>query len=94
MAAKGYALHDLKTRKRERSLCLSAVMTILVAFHQNHYRNFKHYYSSLQVDRVQAIPRGKSALHLHLYFTYLQTAVSWLFCVYWRTEFPGLASRL
>ena len=37
-------MHDLKTRKRERSLCLSEVMTILVAFHQNHYRNFKHYY--------------------------------------------------
>ncbi|MEP0753099.1 IS982 family transposase [Trichocoleus sp. Lan] len=37
-------MHGLKTRKRERSLCLSEVMTILVAFHQNHYRNFKHYY--------------------------------------------------
>jgi hypothetical protein len=36
--------NELKTRKRERSLCLSEVMTILVAFHQNHYRNFKHYY--------------------------------------------------
>lgn len=42
--SEGYALHGLKTRKRERSLCLSEVMTILVAFHQNHYRNFKHYY--------------------------------------------------
>ncbi|HEY9807811.1 MAG TPA: IS982 family transposase [Halomicronema sp.] len=36
--------HDLKRRKRERSLCLSEVMTIMVAFHQNHYRNFKQYY--------------------------------------------------
>ncbi len=34
----------LKTRRRERRLRLSEMMTILVAFHQNHYRNFKHYY--------------------------------------------------
>jgi hypothetical protein len=34
----------VKTRKRARSLCLSEIMTILVTFHQNHYRNFKHYY--------------------------------------------------
>jgi hypothetical protein len=35
---------NLKTRKRARSLCLSEIVTILVAFHQQHYRNFKHYY--------------------------------------------------
>ncbi|NEO03914.1 MAG: IS982 family transposase [Moorea sp. SIO3I7] len=34
----------LKSRKRKRGLCLSEIMTILVSFHQNHYRNFKHYY--------------------------------------------------
>jgi transposase len=33
-----------KQRQRTRSLCLSEVMTILVAFHQQQYRNFKHYY--------------------------------------------------
>ena len=32
------------TRQRTKSLCLSEIMTILVSFHQNHYRNFKHYY--------------------------------------------------
>lgn len=36
--------HRLKTRKRAKSLYLSEIMTILVAFHQHHYRNFKHYY--------------------------------------------------
>jgi hypothetical protein len=36
--------HGLKTRKRSRSLCLSEVMTILIGFHQSHYRNFKNYY--------------------------------------------------
>jgi transposase len=29
---------------RAKSLCLSEIMTILIAFHQNHYRNFKHFY--------------------------------------------------
>lgn len=36
--------HGVKICQRARGLFLSEVMTILVAFHQNHYRNFKHYY--------------------------------------------------
>ena len=31
-------------RRRERSLSVSEVMTILIHFHQSHYRNFKAYY--------------------------------------------------
>jgi len=31
-------------RRRERSLSVSEVMTILIYFHQSHYRNFKAYY--------------------------------------------------
>lgn len=31
-------------RQRERSLSMSEVMTILIAFHQSYYRNFKAYY--------------------------------------------------
>jgi hypothetical protein len=31
-------------RKRTRSLTVSEVMTILIHFHQSHYRNFKAYY--------------------------------------------------
>jgi hypothetical protein len=31
-------------RRRERSLTTSEVMTILIHFHQSHYRNFKAYY--------------------------------------------------
>ena len=34
----------LKTRRRNRQMSLSEIMTILVAFHQSHYRNFKRYY--------------------------------------------------
>ena len=36
--------HGLKTRNRKRSMSLSEIMTILIAFHQSHYRNFKSYY--------------------------------------------------
>jgi len=31
-------------RNRSKSLCLSEIVTILIAFHQNHYRNFKYFY--------------------------------------------------
>jgi transposase len=31
-------------RQRRRQLCLSEIMTILIYFHQSHYRNFKAYY--------------------------------------------------
>lgn len=34
----------VKTRRRARGLSLSEIMTILVAFHQHHYRTFKHFY--------------------------------------------------
>ncbi|HEY9764505.1 MAG TPA: IS982 family transposase [Trichocoleus sp.] len=34
-------------RKRSRRLCLSEVMTILIAFHQSAYRNFKWFYTQL-----------------------------------------------
>jgi transposase len=37
-------LSDGKTRHRPRSLCLSEIMTIMVAFHQQQYRNFKAFY--------------------------------------------------
>jgi len=33
-----------KQRQRARSLTLSEIMTILIAFHQSHYRDFKAYY--------------------------------------------------
>ena len=31
--------HSLKARQRKRSLSLSEIMTILIGFHQSHYRN-------------------------------------------------------
>jgi len=34
-----------KQRQRARSLSISEIMTILIAFHQSHYRDFKAYYA-------------------------------------------------
>jgi hypothetical protein len=36
--------HGGMKRIRAKSLCLSEIMTILMAFHQNHSRNFQHFY--------------------------------------------------
>jgi len=36
----------LRQRRRSSSLCLSEIMTICIAFHQSHYRTFKHYYTA------------------------------------------------
>lgn len=42
--------HGLGCRQRARSLGLSEIMTILIAFHQSNYRHFKAYYT----EKVQA----------------------------------------
>ncbi len=36
--------HGAIKRFRAKNLCLSEIMTILIAFHQNHSRNFQHFY--------------------------------------------------
>lgn len=48
--------NGLYHRQRERRLCLSEIMTILIAFHQSSYRNFKAFY----IEKVWA--------HWHLEF--------------------------
>jgi len=40
-------------RQRERSLSISEIMTILIHFHQSHYRDFKAYYTDYVLDRLQ-----------------------------------------
>lgn len=41
----------------KKSLCLSEIITILIAFHQNHYRNFKHFYlNQVKGDWHSAFP--------------------------------------
>jgi hypothetical protein len=39
-------------RQRERSLSISEIMTILIHFHQSHYRDFKAYYSDYVLERL------------------------------------------
>lgn len=38
--------HGVVQRQRARRLCLSEVMTIVIAFHTSHYRNFTAFYLS------------------------------------------------
>lgn len=46
-----------KRRQRSGQLCLSEVMTILIHFHQSHYRHFKSYYQAhVQVHLCQEFP--------------------------------------
>ncbi|MFN6069443.1 MAG: hypothetical protein ACK45T_20245 [Pseudanabaena sp.] len=42
--------NGLQQRQRTRCLSMSEIMTILIGFHQNHYRNFKHFYEKTSVQ--------------------------------------------
>jgi hypothetical protein len=41
-------------RRRARSLSISEIMTILIYFHQSHYRNFKAYYCEYVLPHLRA----------------------------------------
>ena len=41
-------------RQRKRSLNISEIMTILIHFHQSHYRDFKAYYNDYVLDRLHS----------------------------------------
>ena len=40
-------------RERKRSLSISEIMTILIHFHQSHYRHFKAYYTEYVLERLK-----------------------------------------
>ena len=76
-----------KTRRRAKSLCLSEIMTILITFHQHHYRNFKHYYiDHVSVYWANAFPQ-LPALRVTRHASY-QRFIEWIpqtlmpLCVY------------
>jgi hypothetical protein len=47
-----------KQRDRAGQLCASEVMTILIHFHQSHYRTFKAYYTEhVQVHLTSEFPQ-------------------------------------
>jgi transposase len=43
-----------KQRQRKRSLSISEIMTILIHFHQSHYRDFKAYYTGYVQERLRS----------------------------------------
>lgn len=62
----------LQRRSRSRSLSLSEIMTILIAFHQSADRNFKWFYTQLvcrkraqSLSSISQLPtlRGMDAIH-------------------------------
>lgn len=56
----------LQLRNRPRSLRLSEIMTILIAFHQSYYRNFKTYYQEkVQTQWAKAFPGLVSERAIH-----------------------------
>ena len=46
-----------RKRRRSRSLSNSEIMTILIAFHSSHHRNFKHFYLMLAQQHRAEFPR-------------------------------------
>jgi Transposase DDE domain len=45
--------NELIQRRRERSLTISEIMTILIHFHQSHYRHFKAYYCEYVLKQLR-----------------------------------------
>jgi len=43
-----------RQRLRKRSLSISEIMTILIHFHQSHYRDFKAYYNEYVLERLRS----------------------------------------
>jgi hypothetical protein len=62
---KAMQLKASKQRDRAGQLCPSEVMTILIHFHQSHYRTFKAYYTEyVQVHLNNEFPRLASYTRL------------------------------
>lgn len=78
-------------RQRERSLRLSEVMTILIHFHQSHYRNFKAYYTDYVSERLRNEFPG-----LVSYTRFVEFIPSALLplCVYLRTHCLGICTGI
>lgn len=73
-------------RRRERSLSISEIMTILIYFHQSHYRHFKAYYTEHVLKHLRSEFPG-----LVSYTRFVEWIPSVLvpLCVYLRTACLG-----
>jgi hypothetical protein len=76
-------------RQRERSLSISEIMTILIHFHQSHYRNFKAYYTEYVLVRLR---REFPGLVSYNRFVEFIPSVLVALCVYLRTACFGTCS--
>ena len=78
-------------RQRERSLSVSEIMTILIHFHQSHYRDFKAYYTDYVLERLQ-----KEFPGLVSYTRFVEFIPSVLIplCVYLRTCCFGICTGI
>ncbi|AFY62139.1 transposase family protein [Synechococcus sp. PCC 6312] len=75
---------QIKQRNRLRSLTLSEQMTIVIAFHQSHYRSFKHFYLDyVCVYWADAFPKRPS---YHRFVEWMPGLIIPL-CVYLKTLF-------
>ena len=78
-------------RHRERSLAVSEIMTILIHFHQSHYRNFKAYYTDYVLERLHGEFPG---LVSYTRFVEFIPSVLIPLCVYLRQSCLGLCTGI
>jgi hypothetical protein len=78
-------------RQRQRSLSLSEIMTILIHFHQSHYRNFKAYYTDYVLVRLCKEFPGLVSYNRFVEF---MPSVVVALCVYLRTVCLGTCTGI
>jgi transposase len=78
-------------RQRARSLSVSEIMTILIHFHQSHYRNFKAYYTEYVLERLR---REFPGLVSYTRFVEFIPSVLLPLCVYLRTSCLGICTGI
>jgi hypothetical protein len=78
-------------RQRERSLSMSEIMTILIHFHQSHYRNFKAYYIDYVLERLRKEFPG---LVSYTRFVEFMPSVLLPLCAYLRIHCLGICTGI
>jgi hypothetical protein len=78
-------------RRRERSLSMSEIMTILIHFHRSHYRDFKAYYKEYVLERLHKEFPG---LVSYTRFVEFIPSVLLPLCVYLRKECLGTCTGI
>jgi hypothetical protein len=78
-------------RERKRSLSVSEVMTILIYFHQSHYRDFKAYYRDYVLERLRGEFPG---LVSYTRFVEFIPSVLLPLCIYLRMKCAGICTGI